>query len=276
VTGITHARPRDRDDARPVSDAFFLPRGDDRYEATAHTSGPWDPGLQHAGPPAALLARALERCGPRPEMLISRVTFEILHAVPVGEVVVSARVTRPGRSVELLEASLEANGREVVRAGAWRVLRADGPRTPPEPDPADRPPPVPDAEAPMPAQLESGYLRAIEWRPVKGGFLEPGPAAAWTRLRVPVVEGEEPSGLERVLAVADSGNGISGVLDMKKWWFINPELTVHLEREPQGEWICLDAATSIQPGGAGLARSTLSDLDGPVAHGAQTLYVAPR
>ena len=253
--------------------AFFLPRADGRYKATEHTSGPWDPRLQHAGPPAALIGRALESCEPRPEMVISRLTFEILHAVPVGEVEVSARVVRPGRSVELLEASLSAGGREVVRTSAWRVLRA--PEDTAAPLPYDLPP-LPDAEAPMPAQLESGYLKAIEWRPVRGGFLEPGPAAAWTRTRVPVVEGEEPTGLQRVLAVADSGNGISGTLDMSTWWFINPELTVHVEREPRGEWICLEAATSIQPGGAGLSTSTLSDLQGPVARGAQTLYVGPR
>ena len=253
--------------------AFFLPRGDGRYEATEHTSGPWDPRLQHAGPPAALIGRALERCEPRPEMMISRLTFEILHAVPVGDVEVTARVARPGRSVELLEASLGAGGREVVRASAWRLLRAPDDTATPHPYEL---PPLPEAEAPMPAQLESGYLKAIEWRPVRGGFLEPGPAAAWTRIRVPVVEGEAPTGLQRVLAVADSGNGISGTLDMTRWWFINPELTVHLEREPRGEWICLDAATSIQPGGAGLATSTLSDLQGPVARGAQTLYVGRR
>jgi len=256
-----------------VTNAFYLPIDDGRFQATEHTSGPWDPGLQHAGPPAALLTRALERHEPREEMLISRVTFEILHAVPVGELRPSVRIVRPGRSVELLEASLEANGREVVRASAWRVLRADGPRTPEDPEP---PLPLPDAEAAMPAQLDSGYLRAVEWRPVRGGFGEPGPAAAWTRLRYPVVEDEQPSGLERLLAVADSGNGISGVLDMREWWFINPELTVHIEREPRGEWILLDAATSIQPGGAGLATSVMSDLDGTVARGAQTLYVGPR
>jgi hypothetical protein len=256
-----------------VTDAFFIPRGDGRYLATEHTSGPWDPRLQHAGPPAALIARALDRCEPREEMLISRVTFEILHAVPVGEVEVDARVERPGRGVELLAASLRAGGREVVRASAWRVLRAQGEAT----RRAWEPPPLPDEETPMPAELESAYLRAVEWRLVRGGFfLEPGPAIAWTRLRVAIVDGEEPSGLERVLAVADSGNGLSMVLDMREWWFINPELTVHFEREARGEWICLDAATSIQPGGAGLAVSTLGDADGPVARGAQTLYVAPR
>ena len=257
-----------------MTDAFFLPRGANRYEATHHTSGPWDPKLQHAGPPAALIARELERTAPRDDMLISRVTFEILHAVPVGEVEVSAAVTRPGRSVELLEASLTANGREVVNARAWRVLKApaDTPATPP----AYEPPPLRDEAAELPDQLQSDYLRAIEWRIARGGFVEPGPGVAWTRLRVPVVEGEEPSGTERLLAVADSGNGISGTMNMNEWWFINPELTVHLDREPQGEWICLDAATSIQPGGAGHAASILSDLDGPVGRGAQTLYVGRR
>jgi hypothetical protein len=256
-----------------VTAAFFLPRADGRYQATEHTSGPWDPRLQHAGPPAALIGRALEQCEPRPEMLISRLTFEILHAVPVGEVEVSARIARPGRSVELLDASLSAGGREVMRSSAWRVLRAPAETANPHPY---RPPGLPDGELRMPAQLESGYLKAVEWRPVSGGFLESGPASAWTRIRVPVVEGEEPTGLQRVLAVADSGNGISGTLDMRRWWFINPELTVHVERQPEGEWICLDAHSSIEPGGAGLATSILSDRRGPVARGAQTLYVGER
>ena len=258
----------------PVTDAFFVPLGENRYQATSHTSGPWAPELQHAGPPAALIGRQLERTEPRDDLVLSRITFEILHAVPVGELTVSARVVRPGRSVELLEARLEAGGREVVSARAWRVLRApaDTPATPL----SYEPPPLPGEEAPMPDQLRSGYLRAIEWRPVRGGFLEPGPGAAWTRLRYPLVEGEEPTGLQRLLAVADSGNGISGTLDMREWWFINPELTVHLEREPSGEWICLDAATSMQPGGAGLAASVMSDEHGPVARGTQTLYVGRR
>lgn len=256
-----------------MTDAFFVPRTDGGFDATGHTAGPWDPRLQHAGPPAALIGRALESCEPREDMLISRVTFEILHAVPVGRLDVNARVARPGRSVELLEASLSAEGREVVRASAWRVLRAPESTATAA---AYEPPPLPETQMPMPAQLESGYLKAIEWRPVRGSFTERGPAAAWTRTRVSIVEGEEPSGLQRVLAVADSGNGISGTLDMTQWWFINPELTVHLEREPNGEWICLDAATSISAGGAGVATSILSDRDGIVARGAQTLYVGKR
>jgi hypothetical protein len=255
-----------------ATDAFYVPRGDGRYDSTEHTGGPWDPRLQHAGPPAALIGRTLERCEPRDDMLISRISFEILHAVPVGEVEVSARVDRPGKSVELLVASLRAGGREVMRGTAWRLLRAPGPATPR----AYEPPPLPAEATPLPERFSSPYLRAVEWRMVHGGFLEPGPAAAWTRLRHPIVPDEEPSGLERLLAVADSGNGLSSVLDWTEWWFINPEMTVHIEREPRGEWICLDAVTSISPGGAGLASSVLSDLDGAAGRGAQTLYVGRR
>jgi hypothetical protein len=121
-----------------------------------------------------------------------------------------------------------------------------------------------------------GYLSAIEWRMVRGGLGRPGPAVAWTRMRYPLVPDEEPSPLQRVLAVADSGSGLSGVLDARRWLFINPELTVHLHREAAGEWICLDARTTISEGGTGVATSTLSDAHGPVAFGAQSLLIKAR
>ena len=110
----------------------------------------------------------------------------------------------------------------------------------------------------------------------RGAFGTSGPATAWTRLRHPLVPDEANSPLTRVLAVADSGNGLSSELDMTRWHFINPELTVHLHREAVGEWVCVEARTAISPGGAGLATTALSDLDGPLGVGAQSLLVAPR
>lgn len=269
------------------TDAFFEPVDDDRFRATAWTTGPWDPRAQHAGPPSALLARALERCEPREEMVWGRVTTEILGPVPVGEVEVEARLARPGRRVELVEATLGAGGRTVMQARGWRIAAHDGPSVAPRHrHPA--PLPGPDARAfadhdPRPGRRSEhgwvdGYLSAVEWRSEDFDefFSQAGPASAWTRLRVPLVAGEAPSGLQRVMAVADSGNGISAELDVATWFFINPELTVHLHRAPVGEWICLDAASAISDGGAGLATSVLSDERGPVAVGAQSLLVAPR
>jgi len=243
-----------------------------------HTTGPWDAGAQHGGPPSALLGREMQRCQPRDDMIVARFTCEILGAIPVGEISVAARVTRPGRSVQLVEAIASAGGRDVARACAWRVLRtAAGPVASPPAVPAT----LPGEGAGEPATgprggWVDGYLSAIEWRGVRGGFSEPGPATVWARMRYPLVPDEEPGPLERVLAIADSGNGVSRELDITSWHFINPELTVHLHREATGEWICLDARTVISAGGAGLATSVLSDLDGPVGVGAQSLLIAPR
>jgi Thioesterase-like superfamily len=169
---------------------------------------------------------------------------------------------------------VSANGREVARAAAWRVLRAGSAPVPPR---LPAPPPLPDAPLVRPpAGWAGGYISAIEWRQARGSLGAPGPATLCTRMRFPLVPDEEPTPLERVLAVADSGSGASWELDMGRWLFINPELTVHLHREAVGQWICLDAQTAIATGGAGLATSVLSDLDGPVGVGAQSLLVAPR
>ena len=256
-----------------MAESFFQPLGEGRWRATTHTTGPWDERFQHGGPPSALLGRAVEGVAPRADVMVARITVEILGPIPVGDLDLRAAMLRPGRSVELVEAVLSADGRDVARATAWRVLRTEAnailSRHP-------APPVVPDEAPELEHDWVDGYLSAVEWRFARGHFMERGPAAAWTRLRVPLVPDEEPSPLQRVLVVADSGNGISSELNMRKWHFINPELTVHLHREPVGEWVCLDAATTISSAGVGLATSVLSDLDGPIGVGAQTLLVARR
>ncbi|MGB8652551.1 MAG: thioesterase family protein [Mycobacteriales bacterium] len=254
--------------------AFYTDLGGGRFRATAHTIGPWDARFQHAGPPSALLGRAIERCEPRAEVMVARVTVEILGAIPVSELTVQARVARPGRSVELVEAVMSSEGRDVARATAWRVRRAQGVQVPSRATPPPPlPEPTPDRE--VPGWVE-GYVQAVEWRWAAGHLVDPGPATVWTRMRHPLLEGEDPSPLTRVLVVADSGNGASSELDIRHWQFINPELTVHLHREAVGEWVCLDATTSVSDGGVGLATSVLSDTQGPLGHGAQSLLVARR
>lgn len=254
--------------------AFYRDLGGGRFLASEHTNGPWQRGAQHAGPPSALLGRAVESVAPRDDVMVARVTVELLGPVPVGEVLLSARMARPGRSVELVEASLSAGGREVARAAAWRVRRTEGTSV------ATRlpaPPALPDEPGPgTPEGWVGGYLDAIEWRWASGFFTEPGPAAVWGRMRYPLVDDEEPSPLQRVLVVADSGNGASSELDPRAWWFINPELSVHLHRQAVGEWVCLDAQTQVTDGGVGLATSVLSDAEGPIGVGAQSLLVARR
>jgi hypothetical protein len=244
------------------------------FRSTEHTVGPWSPADQHAGPPSALMVRAVEGVLPASGGRLSRVVVDLLGAVPVAELTVAARVLRPGRSVQLAEAELAAGGRPVARATAWWHRSTD---TAAVASPPVLPPPRPDAApAARVSWAEGGYLAAMEWVPVAGGFDRPGPATVWARMRCPLVAGEEPTGLQRLLALADSGNGVSWTLDLGRWLFVNTELTVHVLRPPVGEWICLDAATQIGVDGTGLATSRLSDPGGEVARGAQALLVRPR
>jgi hypothetical protein len=259
-----------------VADAFYHPDGDG-YVASELTRGPWDPDAQHAGPPSALLARAVERCGEPDGAQVGRITIEILRPVPIGRLRAEARVARPGRSVELLEATLEGEDGELMRASAWR-LRTREVELSPEP-PADPPPPGPDRGHDVPffaTGQDVGYHTAMDYRFVEGAFLEPGPAVVWMRMRQPLVAAEPPSPLVRVLVAADSGNGVSAALDYRRFLFINTELTVHLVREPTSEWVCLDAVTRTGTQGVGLAESVLWDERGRLGRASQTLLVRPR
>lgn len=263
-----------------MGDAFFLPDGD-RFVATELTRGPWDPGAQHAGPPAALLGRAVENYGARAGVQVARITFEILRQVPIAPLELSATLLRGGRSIEVVGASLHHDGTEVMRATGVRIRTADLPL---DPGPwagteALEVPLGPEHGEPLqffPTGGDVGYNTAMEWRFVKGAFLEPGPATVWMRMRHPLLPGEEPSPLQRVLIAADSGNGVSSVLDWRRWLFVNPDLTVYLHRPPVGEWVCLQARTTVEPAGLGLAESVIFDPTGPVARGLQSLFVAKR
>jgi hypothetical protein len=273
-------------------DAFFVAEGD-RYIPSDLTRGPWDPDAQHAGPPAALIGREVARLDGGSERQVGRITYEILRSVPITPLTVTARITRPGRSVELVEASLADDEGEVIRARAWRLLvqtvdipeglsSEDGPGAMGTSPSTLRPgfaPPGPDAAKPgrFPDTGQAvGYHTAMEYRFVHGGFGDPGPAVAWMRMRVPLVEGEKPTPLDRVLVAADSGNGVSSTLDWGRFLFINVDLTVHLHRPPVGEWVCLDAITIPEPSGMGIADTALYDERGPLGRADQTLLVAPR
>ena len=258
-----------------MADAFYLPLGEDVFRSTEHTGGPWSVGSQHLGPPSALLARQLERTGPGEGTVLARVTVEVLGPVPIADLTARSWVERPGRSVTLTGAELSAGGRAVARAWAWWIAAGDTSDVV-----VGLPDPLPPVESGYPPEWpegwHNGYLDAMEWMSLKGWFGHNGPATLWGRQRVLTVDGEQPTGLQRLMAVADSGNGASSQLELRDWLFINTELTVHLWREPVGEWIGLDAETVIGPAGVGLATSTLHDTDGPVARGAQALLVRRR
>lgn len=255
-------------------DAFYEQIDEDRFASTELTIGPWSMESQHAGPPAALLGRAIERCGDNTDFHVARTTFEILRPVPLEPLTVSAQIVRPGRSVELLEGSLSSQGVELVKVRSWRI-RKTGPHDLDAVPPRSEPPPPPGSGHQQ-DQLDHGYFSAMDIVFVKGTFLRKGAGTAWFRMRYPLVSGEKPSALSRVLIAADSGNGISMSVDIAKWWFVNTDLTVALHRHPSGEWVCLDAASTAQQSGIGLAVSQIWDGEGPLGTGMQSLFIGAR
>ncbi|MFJ5214082.1 thioesterase family protein [Streptomyces sp. NPDC088354] len=260
------------------AEAFFERVAEERFAPTEYTRGPWDAHSQHAGPPAALLGRAVrERPGAREDMRLTRITFEIHRPVPLLPLTVGTRVLREGRSVELVEASLAADdGKEIMRARALRIRTEPG--AVPEVAPGSSVPGPRESRAVpfFPVPWDVGYHTAMESRFAAGSYLEPGPATCWLRMRVPLVAGEKTAPLDRVLVAADSGNGVSNVLDFSAHLFVNPDLTVHLHRHPVGEWVCLDARTVVDGAGIGMAEAALHDERGPIGRGVQSLFVAPR
>jgi hypothetical protein len=249
--------------------------GSEHFESLPTTAGPWSPDAQHGGPPAALLARGIELLEEAADRVIGRFTMELWGPVPVGPVAVRARVLRSGRSVALAESELYDVPRDrVVATGrAWLF-----PRTAGGPSGHERPldhGPDDGSEQPRPPQWHGGYLDAIEWRWIKGGVDESGPGLVW--MRPPhLVEGEEISPVQRLLACVDSASGASAALDVREWGFLNTELTVHVLRPPVGEWVCLDAATTFGGGAVGLASADVHDERGLVARSGQALLIAPR
>lgn len=257
--------------------AFFVPEGGDRFRATPHTIGPWSPDAMHFGPPAALLGRTVERLRSPVPMRVARITFEILRPVPVSaDLAVTARFVRPGKRITLAEATMTADGDEVALARAWLMRTASMAI----PEVAREGPPTPGPDVARPAQffphpLDVHYGSTMDVRFVSGQFLELGPAVAWFRSPIPVVAGEDLTPLQRVLVAADSGNGISAAAAPSDLIFVNTDLTVHLHRYPVGEWVCMNARTTLDPDGIGLADTALSDEVGRIGRSVQSLFVAP-
>jgi hypothetical protein len=272
-----------------LPDAFFIPAGGDKYQATRATQGPWDPNAMHGGPVAALLATltVTKAAELSPTLRLTRLSLDFLGGLPVAELEAKVTVPRPGRRVALVEASLSTGGRSVAIGRAWFIdaASAGGQHPVQLGSPVDIPgevaplpaaPPLPEAQAQrfFTGHEGFGYGDANEWRFTSGGFDKPGPAGVWSRVRIPLIAGEPLTGLQRLLVLADAANGISGDLPWGEWMFIPPGMTMTMLREPVGEWVHLAARSTLGMDGIGLTHGHLADETGPVAIVSQPLLVA--
>ena len=266
--------------ATELPTAAYKSLGEGVYRASVLTRGPWHETQQHAGPPIALVAHALEAVACSQGLAhLARLTANLLRPVPIAEISVRVQEDYVGRNVGHYSASAWADGKELIRATA--VFQREEAVPLPESLPGH---PLPQAvQTPQQSPVERmgfgrdrvGYPDLVETRTARGRPFT-GPSAVWFRLNHPLVEGVTTGPYQRVAVAADSGNGISAVLSLKDYVFVNSDLTINLLRRPVGEWICLDARTHLSAQGGGLAESALYDELGLIGRATQSLFVRKR
>ena len=251
---------------------YVTEKEDESYRATEYTRGPWSNEHQHGSPPVTLVGHLLQK---QSKLNLTRLTVELIRAVPIGVLEVKIEKLRPGRMVEMYGARLYAKGKEVLRATGL-FLKEEA---------LDfEPPPLPGIEIPAPPgegvaqhnffKLERlGFDQSIDALFVKGGFGKGPESACWMKMNVPLIQGEEIEPLHRVLLVADTGNGISSYLEIGKYSFINPDLTIYFNRLPEGEYICSDAKTLTHTNGIAYSDATLFDEQGVLGRVNQSILV---
>lgn len=260
--------------------AAFTPLGAQVFRASALTRGPWHPQQQHAGPPIALVSHALEAAAqPHGLLHLARLTANLLRPVPIADIEVRVQEDYVGRNAGHFSAVALADGKELIRATA--LFQREGEVAIPPGLPGHPLPMAPKAPADSPLQRfpfalgEVGYPDLVETR-IAAGTMFKGPSAVWFRLSQPLVAGVSTSPYQRVAVAADSGNGISAILDLSTHVFVNSDLTINLLRRPVGEWVCLNARTHLSGHGGGLAESELYDEAGLIGRATQSLFVRAR
>lgn len=267
----------------PTADALFVREGE-AFVPTVYTRGGWSDDAQHGGPPSALLARAIELLPTAQPMQVARFTVDLMREVPLTPLTVDAEIVRDGKRIQTAHARLVAGGAVVARASALkiRVAEVELPRVE---EPEWRSPPGPNACEPFDwspiremawGDLERYHTDVVEIRTHEDSFFAHGPGTSWFRLRHPVVFAETTSAFVRCAALADMGNGNSQRLSGAEWFYVNPDITLHLHRYPAGDWIGMRSLARQHDTGIGLATSELFDEAGPIGAIGQSQLIEPR
>jgi hypothetical protein len=251
--------------------AIFVPEGF-LFRATEQAGGPWSPDMLQGSATTALMVREVERLAVTSGFAVRRLTFDLWRPAGLRAFATRTEMLRDGRKAKTMQVRLMDGEVEIGRCTA--LLTAQGAESPADPfaktASADAPP---ETGAPPPAfaQQWSRYFQNVSVRLIEGALEKPGPAAAWMRLDVPLVEGEANTPLLQAVQAADFSSGVAQIVDMRQWTFINPEISLYLFRAPEDEWILIRSRTRVGANGAGLTTASLSDRQGPFAEVMQAM-----
>jgi hypothetical protein len=256
--------------------AIFRPEGP-LFRATEQAGGPWSPDMLQGSATTALMTREVERLADASGFAVRRLTFDLWRPAGLRVFGIQTELLRDGRKAKTLQVRLMDGEVEIGRCTA--LLTAQGSETPVDPfaaPAASDPPPESGTPPPAPVQRWSRYFQHVSVRLIEGALQRPGPAAAWMRLDVPMVQGETNTPLLQAVQAADFSSGVGQIVDMRQWTFVNPEISLYFFRAPEGEWILIRARTRVGARGAGLTTATLSDRLGPFAEVMQAMTFEKR
>jgi hypothetical protein len=256
--------------------AIFIPEKD-LFRATEHAGGPWSPDMLQGSATTALMTREVERLAVASGFAVRRLTFDLWRPAGLRAFALQTDLLRDGHKAKTLQVRLLDGDTEIGRCTA--LLTAQGTESPIDPfskAAADDAAPETGTPPPAFAQKWSRYFQNVSVRLIEGALEKPGPAAAWMRLDVPLVQGEANTPLLQAVQAADFSSGVAQIVDMRQWTFINPEISLYFFRAPEDEWILIRSRTRVGANGAGLTMASLSDRRGPFAEVMQAMSFEKR
>lgn len=239
------------------------------YRSNLATQGAWNAHEQHMAPATGVICAELEQFNPLASMRIARISLDIFGLIPFGEFSISTQVIRPGKTIELIETTMQAQGRTCIVARAWRIQLQDSSSIAGLEDQ-----PVPTAEQ-YPVwdgikRWPGGFIQSLEAR------AEPqrraGKGLVWLSSPLSMVADQPTSDFVRLMGLIDTANGVVSRQDDEfTWAFPNLDLQIHLQRLPTGRWLGLETVQQYGQDGIGLTSSVLHDQHGPFGRSEQIL-----
>ena len=239
------------------------------FRSQIHAQGAWNPHEQHMAPATGVLCHELEQFQVRHDMRLGRISLDIYGLISFGEFSITTRVIRPGKTIELIEAEMKAEGKTCIVARAWRMQTQD----------TSTISGIEDHAIGVPEQCEI-------WEEMKkwpGGFIQStttranqehrhGKGIVWITTELEMVYGQSTSDFTRLMGMVDTANGVVSRIDPSKGWaYPNLDLQIHLLRYPQGKWLGIEAVQQFGEDGIGLTSAVLHDIHGPFGRSEQIL-----
>ncbi|MHA3081083.1 thioesterase family protein [Acinetobacter sp. ANC 5502] len=240
------------------------------YRSTLHSQGAWNAHEQHMAPATGIMCTELEQFMPRTDMRIGRISLDIWGLIAFGEFSIQTRLLRPGKTIELIESTMQAQGKTCIVARAWRMMTQNSSEISGlEDDKVAHP-----EKLPVWTGMQSwpgGFIQTLEARADERR--RSGKGIVWLHNDTHMVEGCNTTDFVRLMGMVDTANGVvpRDQTSEAKWAFPNLDLQIHLYRWPQGQWLGLEVVQQYGHDGIGLTSSILHDVHGPFGRSEQIL-----